>query len=309
MDGGGARGYLSAGILEKIESYLNSKKNKAKPLGEHFDLIVGTSIGGIIALALACGRSATETAAFVQKTIPSVFGPNQRRNRLRSLLSPKYYSENLKDCLSDFFDEKTLRDMTTDVCVTAVSLQNAAPRFYKSDYMARNAGRLDEKLIDIALGTSAAPTYFKAHSMKFSSNLVDGGLCANNPAMVGLVDSFQFERPSKRGARSTESLKGDVMMLSVGTGEQPSMPYDTTALESGGRLDWAVPISDVIFESQSQLIHYQAKFLLGTHYFRINPRLRFPMALDDWEKITELKNLADMTSEVQIFIDQEILNQ
>lgn len=306
MDGGGVRGYLSAAILARIESYLNLKREETKPLGEHFDLIVGTSIGGIIALSLACGQSAADTAAFIEKTIPLVFGPAQKRNRVHSSIRPKYPSDNLRECLLTFFGKKTLRDTTRDVCVTAVSLHNATPRFYKSDYLARNDGRLDEELVDIALGTSAAPTYLKAHSMKFSSNLVDGGLCANNPAMVALVDSFQFERPSKRGAERTQDLKCDVMMLSMGTGEQPSMPYDVNALSDGGRLDWAVPISDVIFESQSQLIHYQTKFLLGEHYLRVNPRLKFPMALDDWEKIVELKNLADMTGDIQTFIDKEM---
>lgn len=308
LDGGGARGYLSALILERIEAHLNLKHKDNKPLGEHFDLIVGTSIGGIIALALASGKRAAETAAFIEETVPTVFGPSEKRNRLHSFIRPTYRSEKLKDCLEQFFKQKTLRDMATDVCVTAVSLQNAAPRFYKTDYLTRNSGRLDEEIVNIALGTSAAPTYFKAHSMKFSSNLVDGGLCANNPAMVGLVDSLQFERPSKRGTQPPQGLNGDVMMLSVGTGEQPTMPYDINSLDDGGKFDWAIPISDVVFESQSQLIHHQAKFLLGERYIRVNPRLKFPMALDDWQKLPELKNLADMTAEIQKFIDQEIPN-
>lgn len=306
LDGGGVRGYLSASILTRIETHLNLKHEDNKPLGEHFDLIVGTSIGGIIALALAAGKRAADTAAFIEQTIPAVFGPSQKRNRLHSFIRPKYSSEKLTYCLKQFFEHKSLRDMTRDVCVTAVSLQNAAPRFYKTDYLARNSGRLDEEIVNIALGTSAAPTYFKAQSMKFSNNLVDGGLCANNPALVGLVDGFQFERPSKRGAQPPQILNGDVMMLSVGTGEQPSMPYEINSLDDGGTFDWARPISEVVFESQSQLIHHQAKFLLGERYLRINPRLRFPMALDDWQKLPELKNLADMTAEIQKFIDQEI---
>ena len=306
LDGGGVRGYLSASILTRIEAHLNLKYEDNKPLGEHFDLIVGTSIGGIIALALASGKRAAETAAFIEETVPAVFGPSEKRNRIHSLIRPKYGSEKLRHCLGDFFEHKTLRDMTRDVCVTAVSLQNAAPRFYKTNYLTRNSGRLDEEIVNIALGTSAAPTYFKAQSMKFSNNLVDGGLCANNPAIVGLVDSLQFERPSKRGAQPPQRFNGDVMMLSVGTGEQPSMPYNINSLDDGGTLDWARPISEVVFESQSHLIHHQTKFLLGEHYLRVNPRLRFPMALDDWKKLPELKNLADMTAETQKFIDQEM---
>ena len=262
LDGGGVRGCLSAAVLGRIESYLNAKMDEEKPLGEHFDFIIGTSTGGIIALALSIGLSTKEIEGFYYAHIPLIFSPTQRRNKLWSCKAPKYSSDQLQTSLNMFFGDKTLRNVKRDVCITTVALQSAAPRFYKSDYLERNAGRLDEKLVDIALATSAAPTYFKAHSMEFSSNLIDGGICANNPAMIGLIDSFQFERPSKRGVGRVVNGAGDAMMLSVGTGEQPSMPYKIDDLTAGGRLDWAMPISEVLLESQSQLIHNQAQFIL-----------------------------------------------
>lgn len=301
LDGGGARGYLTASLLANFEAHLNQLTGENIPLGLRFDLIAGTSTGGIIALGLAIGRTASDISDFYQLNLPKIFGDSQKRNKLRCFWGPKYDSSVLEKCLDGFFKGRTLKEISTDVCITSVALQNAQPRFYKSDYMARNKARLDERLVDIALSTSAAPTYFKAHSSHFSTNLIDGGICANNPAMVALVESFQFERPSKRGSKKAINIAEDVVMLSVGTGEQPAMPYDIQDLRDGGQLNWIEPISEVLMESQSHLVHHQMEFLLRHNYFRANPRLKFPMKLDDVSQIDELKNLCDITQPLEQF--------
>jgi patatin-like phospholipase/acyl hydrolase len=153
--------------------------------------------------------------------------------------------------------------------------------------------------VDVALATSAAPIYFKAHSLKYSSDLIDGGICANNPAMVALIDAFQFERESKRGTPppngfSEGNIRDKVIMISIGTGEQCEMQYDLDELKRAGLWHWAKPIYEVLMESQSKLAHFQAQFILGKSYLRINPLLRFRMELDDHEKIERLKNLSDI---------------
>lgn len=324
LDGGGVRGYLSALILKNLEDYLNNMNQESKPIGERFDLIAGTSTGGIIALALALGESASEVVRYYEDDIPKIFGGskedcwpwfNQKWRSMRSWVRPKYHSEPLIQTLTKFFENKTLKDVqTTDVCIAAIALQNAKPRFYKTDYAARNKGRMDEKLADIAFATAAAPTYFKPHSMKHSTNLIDGGLFANNPAMVALVESFQFEGESKRGTRSLKKEKGsfikaiqdnEIVMISIGTGEQGCMPYDLDKLKNGGLSRWTLPIIQIVLESQSQAVHFQMNFLLGGNYLRINPRLLFPMRLDDADKIAELKNLADITKDIEKFIEEK----
>ncbi len=307
LDGGGVRGVLTARILSNIEDHLNRGNPIRKGIGQQFDLIAGTSTGGIIALALSIGLSAKEILGFYEIHIPKIFSSSQKRNPIRSTVSPKYSSDQLRDSLREIFDEKTLNDVLTDVCITGVALNNAKPRFHKTDYLARNRARLDEKLIDVALATSAAPTYFKAHTMVHSTSIIDGGVCANNPALVAIVDSLQFERPSKRGTPQAQDLKNDLVMLSIGTGEQPSMPYDVSALSDSGWAQWAGPIVEVLFESQSQLVHSQAQFLLNEHYLRVNPALKFPMKLDDVSMLDELKNLSDMTKEVEVFLTRYLV--
>jgi len=95
-------------------------------------------------------------------------------------------------------------------------LKMADERGVQTDYLARNAGRLGERLVDVGLATTAAPTYLKAHSSTFSANLVDGGLAANNPSMVALVDALQFERKSKRGTPG-----GHLKLLHLWPGQIP----------------------------------------------------------------------------------------
>lgn len=301
VDGGGVRGYLSAKVLANIEQYLNSATNTKEPIGARFDLIAGTSAGGIIALGLAYGLTASAIATFFEENSARIFPSHQKKNYVARKFAPAYSSARLRSVLVSMLPpEATLASLTTDVCIPAVALGNAKPRLYKTDYFARNAGRLDEPLVDVALATSAAPTYFEAHSSKHSTNLVDGGICANNPSMVAVVDAMQFERPSKRDTEPPHELR-DIALLSIGTGDLCAMTYDHEKLAKGGELAWAKSYYEVSIEAQSQLVHFQTRFLLQ-NYLRVNPQLRFAMALDDHSGLEELRNLADLNADIEVFV-------
>lgn len=300
LDGGGVRGFLSATVLANLEAFLNQRRGEQLPIGARFDLIAGTSTGGIQALGLAYGLPASALAAFFEAHSATVFSKRRRAGFFARIFRPAYDANILRSALETVFPAPaTLVDLKTDVCITSVSLQNAKPRLYKTDYLYRNSARLTESLVDIALSTSAAPTYFAAHSSKHSSNLVDGGVCANNPAIIALVDALQFQRPSKRGTKEPTD-RSEIALLSIGTGESCAMSYDYKKLASGGEWDWARSFYQVAIESQSELIHFQAKFFLK-HYLRVNPALKFPMALDEHEKLPELKNIADLTRDLEHF--------
>lgn len=300
IDGGGVRGYLPATILANLESYLNRVRGEDLPLGARFDLIAGTSTGGIIALGLAHGVHARVLANFYETEAANVFSKSLRARWPRKWLRPSYPAAPLRAALTKVFPkEATLADLKADVCIPAVSLTNAKPRLYKTDYFDRNVERLQETLVDVALATAAAPTFFPAHSTKYSSNLIDGGVCANNPSMIAVVDALQFQRPSKRGTGVPRNL-AEIALLSMGTGESCAMPYDYQKLINGGEWHWARPFFQVAIESQSELIHFQAKFLLQ-NYLRINPPLKFVMKLDEYEKLPDLKNLCDITEELERF--------
>ena len=95
--------------------------------------------------------------------------------------------------------------------------------------------------------------------------------------------------------------------MSVGTGEQPAMPYDVSRLANAGWVDWAQSITDITFESQSWLAHYLTLVLLGQSYLRINPALKFPMALDDVSKLSQLKDISDIGATELAFIRKYLL--
>ncbi len=324
------RGILPARLLANIEKYLNEQDGSDTPLGQRFDFIAGTSTGGLIALGLAVGLPASRILQFYEEHIPKIFGRSNKQSWLGRLFRPAYGPGLLRDALHEILEDQTLHDVKTDICIPAVSLQNAAPRLYKSGYLARNTARLDEKLLDIGIATSAAPTFFPAHSSRYSTNLIDGGLCANNPAMVALVEAMQFEKASGRGVPAPSSGEkrspSDITMLSLGTGEPCALPYRADQLTSGGIATWAVrrdvtkrllpfpkptiPLVETLMQSQSQVAHFQASFLLDAgNYLRVNPQLKFPMALDDVERVDELKNLADMSADIQEFVDRLYLRR
>ncbi|MFI3157265.1 MAG: CBASS cGAMP-activated phospholipase [Methylococcaceae bacterium] len=301
LDGGGARGYLSAKILANIESHLNIKNNEEIPIGQRFDFIAGTSTGGIIALALALGKTAKDVEKLYYKNIPEIFGRKQRF--CLKAISPKYKSFALEKMVEEVFDDYSLNDVKTHVLITSVNLDNAKPRFHKSGYFQRNSERLNEKLKDIAIATSAAPTYFKAKAdLKHSHNLIDGGICANNPSLSALIDSLNFQSNSLLNTIPPKNIQ-DIVLISVGTGEIGEMPYNSSKLANGGWSDWAIPIIDILMESQSQLAHFQTKFLLKENYLRINPKLPFKMKLDDIKKLDNLKNLASLDADTDSFLN------
>lgn len=312
IDGGGVRGYLAAAILANIEEYLNGKRNEKLPLGQRFDLITGTSVGGIVGLGLALGRPAAELRDLLFKLVPKVFGAGNRSSRLSQIINPRYGAAALEDELNTVFGTSTLADLATDVCITSVALIDAKPRLHKTDYFARNAGRLDEPLINVAMATAAAPTYFPARTAKYSANLVDGGLASNNPSVIGLIDALQFERPSKRGMpRPILDVSDDrgPLLLSVGTGQPGPLPYDYKRMISGGWLNWMRPIHEIVLLSQAQLVHFQAKFLVGSKYLRIDPILNVPVKLDDADHFYELRNKADIDIDCERFLKTHFLGE
>jgi len=323
LDGGGIRGYLSIKILANIEKILNEQNNENINIGQRFDLIVGTSTGGIIASALSIGKSAEEVLELYKNLIPKVFQTEEN-----GVFSPKYSNSVLKQELEEILKDNRLSDVKTDLCITSVDVENATPRFHKSGYFDRNSPRLDEKLVDLALATSAAPTYFPLVSTKHSTNLTDGGIVANNPSMVGLIDAMQIN----------DNNLDNIILLSIGTGEQPCMPYEIDKLKNAGKQNWIVDIDDntkvskaikahkegksilkickdfifskqkvfdskgsplieLLMDSQSKLAHFQVGFLLKNNYLRINPKMNTSIALDDASKVDNLNNVADVNQQ------------
>lgn len=189
LDGGGIKGLYSVKILSEIE------KRYGKSC-EIFDLMCGTSTGGIIALGLGYGKSADEIVEYYTKYGMRIFPINNRWKRIgftcRQLFySSKYSNDSLKESLTEFFGDATMNDAKCKLCIPAVNLTDARGIILKTPHSPDFTRDKHLKMVDVALATSAAPTYFPSTKLDgISSNCVDGGLWANNPAFIGAIEAI-----------------------------------------------------------------------------------------------------------------------
>ncbi|EKA6606514.1 cGAMP-activated phospholipase CapV [Salmonella enterica] len=222
LNGGGARGMFTISVLSEIESILASKHaNQDIKIGDYFDLITGTSIGGILALGLATGKSARELERVFFDKANDIFPTRwSLTNLLKSLCAPIYSSSPLRETVEAMIGtETTFNDLNRRVMIPAVNLSTGKPQFFKTPHNPDFTRDGPLKLIDAALATSAAPTYFAPHYCEdLHAYFADGGLVANNPSYIGLLEVF---RDMKSDFNVTHK---DIHILNVGTvGEEYSL--------------------------------------------------------------------------------------
>jgi predicted acylesterase/phospholipase RssA len=285
IDGGGIRGLIPARVLAEIE------RRCGKPAAELFDVIAGTSTGGILALGLACPQpkySATDLASLYVEEGESIFP--KRLINVRQLYDEKYSAEGLERALLATLGDTRLTDARTRVLVTAYDIELRAPVFFRSEQAKQEPGR-DFLMRDVARATSAAPTYFEpAHFGEPPRALVDGGVFANNPGMCALVD------------RDTPGRLEDVVMVSLGTGQLTrSLPYDKA--KDWGLLSWGLHVLDVVFDGVSDTVDHQLQTILGANYLRLQTDL--DVAKDDMDDAGR-DNIGKLETEArQLIADSE----
>ncbi|WP_421205108.1 CBASS cGAMP-activated phospholipase [Aeromonas sp. 601027] len=195
LNGGGARGLFTISVLAEIERIIASRTGiQDVKVGDYFDLITGTSIGGILALGLATGKTARELEAVFFEQAPNIFPPRWGwLNTLRSLFAPIYDSEPLKRAVEKMIGADTVfNDLNRRVMIPAVNLSTGKPQFFKTPHNPNFNRDGILKLIDAAMATSAAPTYFAPHYCDdLKAYFADGGLVANNPSYIGLLEVFR----------------------------------------------------------------------------------------------------------------------
>ena len=186
IDGGGIKGLFSAQILAKFEEVYDTK------ISEQFDLICGTSTGGIIALAASANISMSDVVNFYKEKGPKIFAQKRKKNLGKLWLKikqicykGKYSNEELRKALAEVFKDKKIYESSNLLCIPAFDIITATPRVFKRDYKKFTEDN-KKTYVDVALATSAAPTYLPIHNLE-SSQYVDGGVWANNPSLFGLM--------------------------------------------------------------------------------------------------------------------------
>lgn len=259
LDGGGIKGLLSAALLAHIETDLEIE------ISRHFDLIVGTSTGGIIALGLGLGLRPADIIEFyvnegqnIFPSDPGLFKSRECRHWLRN----KYDNQPLEDALRKCFGERRLGDSGKRLIIPAFNIADNDVKLFKTAHHERL--RRDYKLAawKVAMATSAAPTYFPGFNQIDHQNLIDGGVWANNPVMVGLTEALGVIKiPTEQ-----------ISILSIGTME--NLPNRPKNLHHGGKLHWANQAVEVLFTGQSLGAINQASLILGEdRVYRINPNV------------------------------------
>jgi uncharacterized protein len=219
LSGGGYRGLYTAQIIADIEAV------DGVPFARRFDLIAGTSIGGILALALALEIPAARMTEFFVEHGSEIFS---RRKSLLGYLRAPYTADKLKILLQrdDLFGHQLLGSCRHPVLVPAINYTTGQATMFKTSH--HPSFKVDHAmpLTDVALATSAAPGYFPRHLYK-NCQYVDGGLFANAPGGLALHEATHFFR------RSVESIR----LLSIGT-MSARFTANASRPPDGGAIDW-----------------------------------------------------------------------
>lgn len=315
LSGGGYRGLHVARILEIIEEKVG------RPVAQHFDLIAGTSIGGIIGLALALEISAQKIRQALEEVGPNLFPqlpPDfaevrrlfECRGIVRKLLhgwrrrhalqaeeqaakKAWYNPAPLAAVLSspEFFGDKKVADLLHPMIVPAVNYSTGLPKFFKTDHHPTFTFDRELYVKDVALGTSAAPVYFPAHRVG-DSRIVDGGLIANDPTQVAVHEALMFFgiRPALFGDDPTG--KDDLRVLSIGT-LAPKHFADATRPLDLGLLDWGIGAFELAASAQEAM----SAFMVERHMLP-GKVLRLPSIDARPEKAPGLADATRVSSEI-----------
>lgn len=285
IDGGGILGVLPAATLAALEAELD------RPIGDYFDLIVGTSTGGILAIGLGMGYSASDLLSFYVQEGPSIFAQNRARafasfgRRMRAarwLFRPKYNSEALRSALAVKLAQRRIGHSRSRLVIPAWNPLLREVYIYKTAHHPRLRKDYKALALDAAMATSSAPTYFHRHITQDDVGLIDGGVWANNPIAIAVVEAVSLLGWPGRSLH----------VLSLGCLEETYLVSPRAGLGTLG-----MKARNLFMDGQSHGAMGIAKLLTGAEHereaiFRIDHQVPYKaFRLDDVSVIADLKGL------------------
>jgi hypothetical protein len=300
LDGGGIRGAFIAAFLARLQ------QNLERPLIDYFDLIAGTSTGGLIAVALGMGVCPEDIREFYQTSAPLIFArpafrlPAWKRHIIAACLSrlaptidaewlfrSKFESAPLREAIQQQVQQRLLGEARIRLVIPAVDLTTARGVVFKTPHRPNFIRDRHFSACDVIMATTAAPSYFAPVSINVGSAYCDGGIWANNPAIVGYVEAIKISQECYRPDVDPRFTHQDISLLSIGTGthRQFSKPDDG---DTGLRW-WGPRFLSISGETQSEGIHSQAQYLLGDRYTRVD----FDIPEGKWD-LDSVDNLGEL---------------
>jgi uncharacterized protein len=255
LSGGGYMGLYSVSVLAALE------RLSGGPVARRFDLICGTSIGGILALGLAFEVGAEEMLRAFEEDGEKIF-PRRRFPLLSSLLKPRHSPEPLRRTVERLIGaDSTLGDALHPVLIPTVNVVKGGPQVFKTPHHEDLRTDWDKSATDVAMATSAAPLIFPL--AEIGDNLyVDGGLYANSPDLMGIHEAKMFFQ---------EVDESEIHVLSIGTTTR-SFSLGHSAGRNLGMVGWGrgVRILRVLMSSQQKLVEHMVQHMLRDRYIRID---------------------------------------
>lgn len=279
LDGGGIRGAFTAAVLAHWE------ESTGRRIADHFDLIAGTSTGGILAIGLGLGLPARELLDFYRnhgKDIFPVTGLFESAwHQLRRVVGAKFGVEALENQLKAAFDKEGVARLEwsrTRLLITSYNMTANALALYRTPHYPGFEQKQSPRAVAVARATSAAPTYFEAAPVDdplSPHEAVDGGVWANCPALaaVGEVTAV-LKVPSDR-----------IELLSVGTAAMAPV-IDTP--KSEGLSGWALKVADLFMNSQMEATLRYTRQILGNRLLRVDDAKATVQEIDDVSRLDYL---------------------
>lgn len=306
LDGGGVKGAFTAAFLAELE------KDLKKPLSQYFDLIAGTSTGGILALGLSLGISAEDLLTFYVEKGPTIFPMTNVFGRVRRqfwqlFFGPKHRGDALSAAISAaYFPDgtiKTMRDSNCRLVIPSYNTVGGQHHIFRTPHNKLQGHDADKNMAQVARASAAAPTYFSASDVAdgfVPSNHLDGGVWANCPAMAAIVEATTYlDVPLQR-----------IDLLSIGTTKEP---FNATRFKESSVAGWNKNLITLLMDAQVNSAVDHAENLVGkARFLRIDQTTeqgRF--TLDDSKRILELANLGRQKArdyEIQSQIKSRFLN-
>lgn len=308
IDGGGIKGIIPSALLNAIET------KSGKRIAEVFDLIIGTSTGGIIACGLTLPGSngvprykSYDLQQFYIEKGRDIFTESTIRKikTVKYLFGPKYDDANIESVLKELLGDVKISETLKPIVVPSYDLSSATPVFFKTS-SAISDSTLDFYLYEISRATSSAPSYFKPHLMTIknkAASLIDGGIFANNPAMCGYAEGLRF----------IDSIEEKINIISVGCGDLDDT-YSYNQVKDWGLVNWVLPILNITNDGVGDTVDYQLKQVLANpnsqlkNYYRLQASLRGASTSADDVTKENIENLVQIATNY-INTEQKLLDE
>lgn len=247
LDGGGAKALFTAHVLARLEEDLGVR------VVDQFDLIAGTSAGGVVALGLGAGFRPAEIVELYSALTARVFA-RSRWTAARRLTRPAYSGEVLREVLGEVFGDRLLGESTKRLIVPSWDVQRGEVHIFKTPHHERLRRDWRISMVDVAMATTAAPTYFPAAQVD-GHRLIDGGVWANNPSVVAIGEAVSM----------LDVPLDAIRVLNVGTIDQKTIHSER--LDTGGLAAWAKPAATLMITATSRGAQGTATHLIGNDKF------------------------------------------